>query len=153
MDRGYYSVSSDRSVFGDFSVKATTNYDFSGYGYGLVRTIDGLTAGQKYVLSGFIYTGESTSGKTYLDLDDIPEDPYPGAGLLNAVNEWQFVWQEFVAPSNQVTLRIVRDGENVKAGESVYVDEVAITPLNQFAPAISISNITIVDYDNFLQRF
>jgi len=144
-NQGNFSISSDRSVFGDFSVKATTSYDFSGPGYGLLKTIDGLTAGQKYVLSGFIYTGESTSGSTYLDLNDIPEDPQPGAGLLNGVNEWQFVWREFVAPSNQVLVRIVRDGENVKAGESVYVDEVAITPFNQFAPAISISNITIVE--------
>ena len=131
-ERGTMGVSDDRSLFGNFSAKATTTSGFNGYGYGLVQVVNGLVVGEKYVLSGFIYTGELTSGQTYLDLNDIPNDP-TARTLNNGVNQWQFVSTEFVASSSQVTVRVVRDGD-VKAGESAYVDEVAITPFNQFVP-------------------
>jgi hypothetical protein len=91
-----------------------------------------LVVGEKYVLSGFIYTGELTSGQTYLDLNDIPDDP-TAITRNNGVNQWQFVSTKFVASSSQVTVRLVRDGD-VKAGEAAYVDEVAITPFSQFVP-------------------
>ncbi|WP_199332029.1 Calx-beta domain-containing protein [Anabaena lutea] len=147
-----WTITSDRSISGNFSAKAITNTAFNGPGYALQRTVTGLIAGEKYVLSGFIYTGGLTSGNTYLDLNDIANDPNVGAGdssqtslniqynlfltFLNGIDQWQFVWKEFVAPSNQVTVRLVRDGE-VKAGESAYIDDVAITPISQFIPLIS----------------
>ncbi|WYM00653.1 MAG: Calx-beta domain-containing protein [Gloeotrichia echinulata CP02] len=135
-----WTITNERSVSGNFSAKANTNTGFNGAGYALKRAVTGLTAGARYVLSGFIYTGDLTSGSTYLDLDDIANDPQPGVDAdsraLNGINQWQFVWKEFVAPSNQVTVRLVRDGE-VKAGESVYIDEVAITPISQFVSPVS----------------
>jgi|GEM_PF-1670230 len=130
-----WTITSDRSISGNFSAKAVTNTGFNGNGYALQRTVTGLIAGEKYVLSGFIYTGELTSGNTYLDLNDIDNDLDIGAGY--GIDQWQFVWKEFVAPSNQVTVRLVRDGEEVKAGESAYIDDVAITPISQFIPLIS----------------
>jgi RHS repeat-associated protein len=126
-----WSIENQRTLFGNFSTKANTSRSFNGPGYALIKNINGLVAGQRYVLSAFIYTGEATSGSTYIDLNDIPNDPSPGGA--NGVPEWQFVWQEFVAPSSQVTVRLVRDG-NVKAGEFVYIDEVAITPASKFQP-------------------
>ena len=130
-----WTITSDRSISGNFSAKAVTNTAFNGAGYALQRTVTGLIAGEKYVLSGFIYTGELTSGSTYLDLNDIANDLDIVAGY--GIDQWQFVWKEFVAPSNQVTVRLVRDGEEVKAGESAYIDDVAITPISQFIPLIS----------------
>ncbi|MCW9683183.1 hypothetical protein FJR41_020710, partial [Dolichospermum planctonicum UHCC 0167] len=153
-----WTITSDRSISGNFSAKAVTNTGFNGNGYALQRTVTGLIAGEKYVLSGFIYTGELTSGSTYLDLDDIANDLDIVAGY--GIDQWQFVWKEFVAPSNQVTVRLVRDGEEVKAGESAYIDDVAITPISQFIPllptitlAVSPSSVTEDGTTNLVYTF
>jgi hypothetical protein len=125
---------------GRFSAVGTATVNFGGAGDALKQSGSiALIPGKQYVLSGFIHTGALTGGHTYLDIDDAPGDPNVGVSAPNGVDEWQFVYALFTATESKVSVRLVRDQffgnrSEVKAGEPVFYDEIAVTPADQFLP-------------------
>ena len=117
---------------------ALRQFPSDGHGFALLQTIS-VTPGQRYVLSGLMQASELTSGSLYLDLNDV--DWYNGTDLQIhfdiSRDGWQFFSEAFTVPStvNSITARIVRDGTNV-AGEPFFADEIALTPIDQFAPPV-----------------
>jgi len=131
-------ASADRAISGGFSAKAVTTQTFGSGGFGMSRNVS-VTPGVQYVLSGFFFTGNSTSGTTYLDSGGIPGGVEVGSNMANGISAWQFSYGTFTATSGSVNLRFIRDARlgSVLANQPVYVDEIALTPASQFvAPTV-----------------
>jgi len=130
---GTYAASQARAAVGDWSLKSSMAYAASA---GLVLRQQNIpfTIGQTYVISGFFYTGDYTSGGTYLDLYDT--DAWQGAymGPSMGVNEWQFVWKAWTADRSKADIRILRHKPANTTDGGIYYDEIAITPASQFVP-------------------
>jgi len=133
--KGTFDVSNSLSFLGSYSAKCTPAYNFDGPGYGIAETI-AVTPGQTYVLSGFFNQGNMTSGAVYLDFNDVYfEVPVYLPISTQIQTQWQFIYETVTIPTNvsSVCLRLVHDGA-VRTGQYVYVDEIALTPINQFNP-------------------
>jgi len=124
---GTFVASNARAAEGNWSAKsqATAAGGFSAWQQNVP-----VVPGEEYIISGYFYTG-GCAGMAYLDLNDIANDPEPRPDI--GVNEWQFAWKSFIATSDTVAVRLVRQTtDGVDAG--VFYDEVAITPISQFVP-------------------
>lgn len=77
------------------------------------------------------------TGRNYIDLSDIANDPDLGIGeLVNGVSDWQFIYETFTATSNNIRVRLVHD-LHVTAGEYAIFDNIGITLASEFvAPTL-----------------
>ncbi len=133
-NRGYFDASSEYSYQGNYSVAVIPSISFNGPGFAVGQNVS-VNPDQLYVLSGFFNTAFMTSGYVYLDLTDIKGDINVGIDLEAGLKDWQFAWGTITIPAgvSTVNIRMVRDGETV-ANEIAYIDEIALTPLSNFAP-------------------
>jgi uncharacterized membrane protein YkvA (DUF1232 family) len=119
-------------------------------GYSWNQTVTNLSPGATYMLSGFFNPSGLTTGNLYLDMNGIPNGPAVGSfgigspGTLNP-SGWFFCYQSFVATASTMTVRMVRDGYGNMTSGVGYIDDVAITPLAQFAAAASPLRIVNID--------
>jgi hypothetical protein len=132
-------IASTNAIDGQYCAKTDTNSPTpaSGSGYAIYQTISGFTPGATYVLSGYLRTDGLPNGDLYLDMNDIPNDPAPGYFGISASNNlpgWFFSYQTFVANAATMTVRMVRDAYFNNLSGAGYIDDVAITPVNQFVP-------------------
>jgi hypothetical protein len=128
---GSFVAAKPPNAIGGFSAKAVTaKHDTSPFGYG-VRKLVPVDGGRDYILSGFFYTRDLSSGGLYLDLDDVRFERQVPAEL--GLDQWQFAWQRITIPPGvtQVTVRAVRDGD-IKPKEGALVDNIALTPVAEF---------------------
>src|ERR1017187_1251841 len=151
---GEISTSSSYALAGTHSLQLTALQTFTGPGFALAGPQVTLNAGVTYVLSGFILTPQiPSSGATiYFDLNDSPGENWGngqtrwyGSGGIPAggSQEWQFVSASYT-PSQTMSIipRVcVEVGDNtgsayVNAGETFYVDNMALTEASQFAPPV-----------------
>jgi len=110
----------------------------------LQRTVD-LRERESYVLSAFFHTA-AMSGSMYVDLADARFEPR-GAGTIDPVraeggiHAWQFSWAIFTIPSSvtNVIVRLKHEGFS-RVGEYGYVDDIAVTPLQEFVPPVPITS-------------
>lgn len=133
--RGVFRVSSQSPFAGSFSARSETAANFNGFGYGELSNSIAVTPGQRYVLSAFFYPGNITSGTLYIDLNDASFDVQPTATI--GIDQWQFAYEYFVPTVSTVNVRLVRDGL-VQVGQFGFIDQVAITPAANFAPALAV---------------
>jgi hypothetical protein len=132
-------VISTNAFDGHYSAASQSDFPTlsNGAGYAWQQTIMGLTPGSIYVLSGYFNTVDLTNGNLYLDMDGIPGNPTPGFSGISPTNNpsgWFFSYQDFLANSSTMTVRMVRDQYfNTLLGDG-YIDDVAITPVSQFVP-------------------
>ncbi len=130
--KGSFSASSTMAFTGSYSVESRPSYSFNGPGFALNHNVS-VQSGVSYVLSGFFNTASLTEGdQMYIDLNDVSFEH--SCVAPTGVAGWQFVWWSFTVPSgyHSLTVRLVRDG-NVVQGHYGYVDEVALTPVSEFA--------------------
>jgi hypothetical protein len=130
---GNFAATQNIAAVGDWSLKSNMATSASS-GLVLRRTNLSFVVGQKYVFSGFFYTGTYGSGNTYLDLyaTDAWQGLYLGAGTMG-VGEWQFSWKVWTADRTTADIRILRSKTAGQVDGGIYYDEIACTPYDQFA--------------------
>ena len=119
---------------GAFGVGGNTNYTFSGPGYSL--DCEQSSHPRSYLcLEWFFNTEHLTSGGCTLISTT-------STGMVEMIVQRLLSWASWLAVQDgdvhgalkcsAVTVRICRDGTDVQLGEVGYVDEVALTPIEQF---------------------
>jgi hypothetical protein len=97
--------------------------------------------GELYVLSGLIHGGDQISNWAYLDVLRPNGDSYGfHVDSVLGVPEWTFAYGNFTALDDSVSVRLVRDYLVDDIQSRVYFDEVAVTPVGQFAAPIPVSS-------------
>ncbi len=123
------------------SAQSSPYFGFSGPGFGLQSSAISVTAGQNYILSGFINTRNMISGQAYIDMSDtsfdinLGLDPTFGAVTIG-LDTWQFLYAAFTPNVNSLRVRLVQDGFPVTAGSSVLFDNIAVTLASEFSEPI-----------------
>lgn len=141
--RGTMEASTQTDYAGNASVKINALTTFTGPGYGIGQTIS-VTAGQTYVLSGFLQQGTITTGRIYLDFCDVGwENEVHFAVSSTPKAAWQFAYGTVTIPVGvtSVYLRLVHD-LNVIAGQYAYVDEIALTPIASFVAPVPVPEVS-----------
>lgn len=128
--KGLFVASSEQVWSGNFSSKADPLTNFTGAGFAHITdpTAITVTPGETYVLSAFFYTAGMTHGNLSMDLADVGFNIRINATLDEG---WHFAWGEFTPTLNNVRVRILRDSD-VRLGEFGFIDEIGITPLQDF---------------------
>jgi hypothetical protein len=124
------------AIGGGIAVTSLSTY--SGPGTGV--TWDGVlpvTGGQSYVLSAYVNVRPGTTGTVYIDLWDVPGDPNLQADT-SVTGTWQFIHTTFTPAFDMVVgARGILDN-NVTAGDSVWFDDIAITPAGSFVAPVAV---------------
>jgi hypothetical protein len=119
----------------------------TGAGFGAGRLVE-VSEGKTYVLSAFFYT-EHAPGHIYMDLGDVSFEPYFGTadsdGVPSGIPNWQFAYASFTVPADVVAVRVrVNHDHRFAPGDSGYIDDIAITPVSEFAPPIPLPVIQAI---------
>ena len=137
LSKGRFVVSNTRSVNGRFSVRASPGLNFTGPGFAAKSDFIPVTPGSINVLSAFFYTVGLTGGALYIDLNDVKWHNGGDVEVKSTLNipGWQFLWREFTVPDDvtEVRVRLVRDGRGVRFIQLGYIDDVAVTPVDEFS--------------------
>ena len=140
--RGQFSYNSESVSGAGGSAQSSPFRSFNGPGFALLSSPVSVTAGQNYVLSGFINTRNMISGQAYIDMSDTSFDinlglePTFGAVTIG-LDTWQFLHADFTPNVNSLRIRLVQDGL-VTAGSSVLFDNIAVTLASEFSePVVS----------------
>ena len=134
--QGVFRASTEKPFLGQYSAKAIPSSAFNAPGFALQQSVS-VQPETTYVLSAFVYTG-GTTGNLYLD--NWPSaQPWSFADPLDGVEEWQFVYVDLLVPAGVYSenIRMILDA-NVGAANYGYVDEVALTPKDQFVPPTAV---------------
>lgn len=130
---GTVQVHGGAAYAGAFGATLTSLGAFQGPGITLeYRSGFNLLPSTVYVVSAFlrVHSQTSTNARIYLDLWDVPGDPAILAD--RTTTDWQFVWGLFDSRNTTwVGFRVVADSY-LQEGDSVDIDEIAITPLESF---------------------
>jgi hypothetical protein len=133
--RGVITASSEAPFLGQFSARANTLQNMTVFGYGSISGPIAVTPGVSYVLSAYFNSKNLASGNLYIDLNDASFDSH--ATAINSLESWQFAYTYFVPTSSTINVRIIRDG-TAGPGPLGYIDDVAVTRADQFAPAVAV---------------
>lgn len=132
---GSFTASSEKSFQGRWAAMCRSVAEFRKAGYAFLGHPIPVEPGRRYVLSAAFETSDMKTGSLSVDLSEPSyhirlesRQGYPG---------WQFLHEEFTAASETVRIRLVHDGDHCPRGETGYVDAVALTPAEEFMPAIS----------------
>lgn len=144
-DTGRFAVTDQWSAGGEFAVRTQTNVSgHQGPGYSISQ-LRALPPDRTYVLSFFynasqLSTDSRIGSAFYVDFNGNRSWEPRLDAIVGAPGD-RFAWTTFTAPSLPdeypfatfpIDRRVVRDGDIV-AGETAYIDEIAITPIELFA--------------------
>lgn len=139
-----FDIVTDPVLDGSFSARARPVTALSGEGFSLRQSVS-VTPGQTYVLSGLAEICDLESGN-FLDLNDVP---FENSVLSTRDRRGpQFIFGTFTVPNgvNSLVVRVVRDG-TVLLRDFAYIDQVAITPIDDFVPPTPIDLYADLDDD------
>lgn len=127
---GMASVDPNHAFAGSYGVRLDTSRDFSGTGYAIRTQPIAVTPNQQYVLSGFFDASALSTGRLYIDLNDVAwhDGGDVEADAVRGKAGWQIAWKEFTVPASvtSVVVRLVRDSQ-AKPSEPAYADVLAVT--------------------------
>jgi hypothetical protein len=138
-----FGNSTDAPIIGGHSAVTNTRSSegLSGPGYASQFVVPSLTVGAHYIISAFFNRGDVSTGNLYIDIAGFPGVSVVSADLSVAGN--QFVYVDYLATLDTITLRLVRDGDRV-AGEKAYVDDIGFTLKSDFvAPDVAVSAVPL----------
>lgn len=136
---GTWEISEQHAASGTHSAKATAIAQSPVIGFGWRRHDIPVTGGQTYVLSAYFYRPTGENSWLFLDFHDVSWD-----ALLRSHEDfgdaWQFCWYTVTIPPDvaSVTIRLVMD-TNLDIGDFGFVDDVALTPVDDFVPPQSLA--------------
>ncbi|MBX3399277.1 MAG: serine/threonine protein kinase [Gemmataceae bacterium] len=134
---GVFRRSAAQAFQGRASAQAVPAKDIANTGFAHITDYLRVVPYRRYVLSAFFHTEALTSGELSLDLASVSFDVRVVAPPR--VKGWQFRWCSFTPTQDRIRIRLVRDGK-VRAGESGFIDGVAVTLADDFLPPESTGN-------------
>lgn len=135
---GTWMISPEKAWSPTHAAKATAKRTSPNVGFAWLNQSVPVTGGQTYVLSGFFYRLQGQAYWLFMDDWDGTSFSVFVKSRATFADQWQFCWEEVTFPAgvSSITIRICLD--TMDAGDTGYIDDVALTPVTEFVPPRSL---------------